>query len=321
MAINWFSIRCKLLNARYIPVALVVLSAACARRPAVVRTVQAAPVMERQIRNAVDAGEGDFVIRRLRAMVAAHPDQINARLQLSRAYRDRGYPDLTVEHCRLAAARFPDNADAPLLLARTLREMDLRAEAARALETFLNAHPGSQPQLAAWLGIIRDELGEWSRGESAHRAALAILPEAAWLHNNLGYNLLRQGRNDEAAEQFRVALRLDSSSVRARNNLGLAVASRPEEAVLQWQSVSDPATAHSNLAAVLIEQRRFDEARHELGVALGYNGSHPAALKNLRLVAQLDGKPVTLQVEPQESRRSRWKTVRKVLIGTSGEKL
>jgi tetratricopeptide (TPR) repeat protein len=277
--------------------------------------------MERQIRNAVDAGEGDFEIRRLRALVAANPDLISERLQLARAYRDRGYPDLTVEHCRLAASRFPDDADTQLLLARTLREMDLRAEAGHGLEAFLNAHPGAHPQLAAWLGIIRDEIGEWSQGESAHRAALAILPGAAWLHNNLGYNLLRQGRNDEAAEQFRMALRLDSSSVRARNNLGLAVASKPEEAVLQWQSVSDPATAHSNLAAVLIEQGRFEEARHELAVALGYNGSHPAALKNLRLVAQLDGKPATLQVAQQESRRSRWKAVRRILLGTSGEKL
>jgi Flp pilus assembly protein TadD len=92
----------------------------------------------------------------------------------------------------------------------------------------------------------------------------------------------------------------------ARNNLGLATVSKPQEAVLHWQSVSDPATAHNNLAALLIEQGKYQEARREIELALGYNRSHSAAIKNLRLVSQLDGKPATAPPERAPGRWARW---------------
>ena len=49
------------------------------------------------------------------------------------------------------------------------------------------------------------------------------------LRINLGYNLLLQGKNEEAAAEFRRALVLRPDSQTARNNLGLAMAARPEE--------------------------------------------------------------------------------------------
>src|SRR5438445_335406 len=82
-------------------------------------------------------------------------------------------------------------------------------------------------------------------GEEAHRAALALGTKLDSLHNNLGYNLLMQGRSKEAAEEFGEALKLRPDSEVARNNLGIALAATPQEALLHWQSVSDPATAHS----------------------------------------------------------------------------
>jgi tetratricopeptide (TPR) repeat protein len=302
--------------------ALAVLCASCAHRTASVKPLPAPTAIERQILNAVDAGDGDLEIRQLRARMAAQPESVAIRIELAQAYAARGYPELTIEHSRLAAARFPANPDVQLLLARALRDMGLRPEAARGLEAFLSAYPQTAPKYAAWLGILRDEMGQWPQGESAHRAALAVAPETAWLRNNLGYNLLMQGRHEEASAQFREALRLDPASVVARNNLGLAVASKPGEAVLHWQSVSDPATAHSNLAALLIEQGKYEQARQEIKAALDYNGNHPAALKNLRLVAQLDGKPATLDVKRTESRWSRFgSALRKAILGNTGEKL
>ena len=77
----------------------------------------------------------------------------------------------------------------------------------------------------------------------------------------------------------------------ARNNLGLALANLDEtdQAVANWQSASDPATAHNNLAAVLMEKGNYPNARKELEIALSYNNAYPAALKNLELVSRLDG--------------------------------
>jgi len=69
-----------------------------AARPAVAR------VMARQVQNAVDAGEGDLVIRNLRQRLAANAKDMDARVLLARLYFQRGLTDLALEHYRLAEA-------------------------------------------------------------------------------------------------------------------------------------------------------------------------------------------------------------------------
>jgi Flp pilus assembly protein TadD len=311
----------KLLHLPY--AALAVLMVSCAsHNPSAAARPQPAPrptMMERQVRNAIDAGDGDYQVRVLRARVAAEPENVNVRLELAKAYRERGYAELALEHCRLAAARFPESAPAHLELARSLRAAGMRKDAADELEAFLKKVPQSTPEYLSWVGILRDEMGMWPAGEPAHRAAVELAPKADYLHNNLGYNLLMQGKNEAAAAEFREALRLNPRSAVARNNLGLFLANTDatEQAVLYWQSATDPASAHNNLAAYLIEKRRYAEARKELDTALGYNRQHPAALKNLELVSRLDGKPATLTMQrPAETRWVRMKSsIRKLFVG------
>ena len=77
-----------------------------------------------------------------------------------------------------------------------------------------------------------------------------------------------QKKNDEAAGEFREALKLNPGSQMARNNLGIALAhsNAPAQAVASWQAASDPATAHNNLAAVWIEKGNYAEAREGTGL-------------------------------------------------------
>ena len=159
------------------------------------------------------------------------------------------------------------------------------------LEQFVARQPAASGEVLGWLGILQDEAREYPAAETNHRAAIDRQPGFDWLHNNLGYNLLLQGKSQEAAAEFRQALTINASSALARNNLGLALAADSKDALLQWQSVSDPATVHNNLAAILIEQGRYSEARKELNLALGYKPDHMAALANLALCSDLDGKP------------------------------
>ena len=79
-----------------------------------------------------------------------------------------------------------------------------------------------------------------------------------------------QKKNEEAAAEFREALRLNPGSAVAQNNLGLALAGQnaTTDAVANWQSAADAATAHNNLAAVLMEKGNYPEARKELQLAL-----------------------------------------------------
>lgn len=260
---------------------------------------------DQQIKNARDAGSGDYQLSLLRQHVAAEPDNVSARLELAKAYRDRSYPDVALEISRLAASRFPESADAELSLVRDLHTMRQGAEAVSSLEAFLKAHPQQTPDAYSWLGILLDESGQWASGEPQHRKALEAAPGSDPLHNNLGYNLLMQKKYADAAAEFEQALKLNPGSEIARNNLGTALAAQnaSKQAVASFQTATDPATAHSNLAAVLIENGNYPEARQELNIALGYNKAHSAALRNLELVSRLDGHDATL---PNPSVQTRW---------------
>jgi Flp pilus assembly protein TadD len=297
-----------------VPVLALALSAAgCAHRGQAANSTPPAPAgvsaFERQIRNAHDAGDGDYELRVLRARVAAEPDSIPARLELAKAYQQRGYADVALEMCRLTAARFPGSGEVELELVSALRDLNQRPEAIASLNAFLQANPQTAPKYQSWLGILLDEIGQWTAGEPAHRKALEMGPAQDSLHNNLGYNLLMQKKMAEAAVELREALRLNPASEVARNNLGMALAGENsnQQAVASWQSVSDPATAHNNLAAVLIQKGNYPEARKELEIALGYNRTHPAALRNLELVSRLDGSAATMPSTQTRTGWERWK--------------
>jgi tetratricopeptide (TPR) repeat protein len=289
--------------------------------PAPAPSAPAVSVWDRQIRNAADAGDGDYQLKALRAKVAAEPENIPARLDLAKAYRERGYPDVALEICRLAAERFPESGDVELALVRALRDMNRRPEAIVSLEAFLKAHPQKSAAFYSWSGILQDETGSFAAGEPAHRHAIEIAPGDDSLHNNLGYNLLRQSRLEEAAGEFREALRLNPASQVARNNLGMALAnSNAAQAIANWQSAGDPATAHNNLAAVWIEKGNYAEARKELNIALGYDKAHRAALKNLELVSRLDGTPAAIPANASDTWWQRWKTgFKRLFIGPLAE--
>jgi tetratricopeptide (TPR) repeat protein len=283
------------------------LSFSCANRTSVAKSVgpqPTPPVFQRQINNALYAGEGDLAVRAMRQTMAAEPDNIKVRVELAEHYRKIGSPDLAVELCRLTAERFPDAGEIQLVLAKSFRDMGMRKEAGSTLEQFVARQPQRDPAYYSWLGIIRDESGQWKEGESWHRQALAV-SNLPYLHNNLGYNLLKQGKKEQAAAEFRKVLELQPNSQLARNNLGAALASNPKEALQQWQPVSGPAAVHNNLANVLMDQGRYAEAQKELEKALEYNKSNSTILSNLRVVAEMQKKPVVIQNTQHGSRARR----------------
>ena len=276
--------------------------------------------IRRQVRNAVDAGEGDVRVRALRQRLAASPEDTQARLQLAEHYTRSGFPDVALEHLRIAALRQPDSGEIAAALARSLHRQGLNSEARQNLEAFAAAHPNANGDLWSLLGILQDATGDYASGERSHRAALKRTDTSSPFHNNLGYNLLLQNRKPEAAAEFRRAIDIDPSSLIARNNLGTALAEQPAEAVNQWQSVTDRASAHNNLAAVLIEKGDYEGARRELELALRYRRDHPAALNNLQLLAEANGGSLSLQYGQNDSSWRRFvRTLGVVFLGPDTE--
>lgn len=275
------------------------------KRPALPADASATQVaMHRQVHNAELAVEGDFELKTLRQRLLSEPRNLGLRLQLARRYESLGYTELAVEHFRLAADQFPDDPAVRIALARCLRGAGELEQAVQSLDAFISRNPNASAEVYAWNGILHDESSQFELGERSHRVALERSKPKAWLRNNLGQNLLAQGRREEAAAEFRAALKLEPRNELARNNLGVALAADPREAVLHLQSVADPSTAHNNLAAVLIEQHRYKEARQELNLALGYRPNNRAALNNLALLSELDGQPAAFKPEKHKLTRS-----------------
>ncbi|MBM3723957.1 MAG: tetratricopeptide repeat protein [Acidobacteria bacterium] len=286
-----------------------------ARRPAPAPSVYAVDqTMRRQVTNAVDAGEGDVRVAALRRKVVAEPANVEARMELASYYDQLGFRELAAEHYRSAAQHAPGRGDAHWKLARTLRGLGMRDEAISGLQKFVREQSAADIEVMSWLGILLDEAGRLVEAEASHRAAKSLNGSVEFVYNNLGQNLMLQGRAEEALAEFRRAVELKPRSEIARNNMGLALAAasakNPEaarEALKQWQSVADPAAAHNNLAAALMEQGRYAEARKELEAALNIRQGFLPALENLRLLSQLDGGAVSYAVEPVS--HSGWRRV------------
>jgi tetratricopeptide (TPR) repeat protein len=82
------------------------------------------------------------------------------------------------------------------------------------------------------------------------RNAIALYPSYLMAHNDLGAQLLAQGKLAEAAEEFRRAIQIDSKAFNPCLNLGI----------------------------VLVQQRRFSDAAETLKTALALQPNSPAAI-------------------------------------------
>lgn len=305
-------IRVFLLASLLIPAGCVRRTASAFDPPAVpaARQSAVAQTMERQVRNARLAPAGDPSIHILRRRLAAAPDDTGIRTEIAAWYERSGELDLALEHTRLARAKDPDSL--PLLLreVRLLDALELPDSAAALLENWIAAHPAAPAAVHSLLAICLDGAGHLARGEQAHRAALARQASDDRLHNNLGWNLLLQRRYREAVSEFESALRANPLSETAANNARLA---RSLDAVLAgrdpsgaWSGHPDDAAVHNNLAAVWIESGRYEEARKELALAIAARRDYLPALRNLQLVASLDGRPASVELPPAQGRLRRF---------------
>src|ERR1051326_6244047 len=260
--------------------------------------------MQRQIQNARNVGDGDYALRQLRERGVSNPADLDARLQIADYLKRSGSLDLAIENYRLAAERFPDNPAVVLLLAKSLRDANQQAAALDAAVNFCKRHQDAPPELLSFTGVMQDDAGQWTQAEPYYRRAIEESPNLSYLHNNLGYNLLQQKRSTEAVAEFRQALAIDPRSEIATNNLALALLgawksdAEPREALMRWQTITDPATAHNNLASYLMEQGRYKEAHKELDIALKLNHNHAAALRNAQLLADLENGTASTAVAP-----------------------
>ena len=122
------------------------------------------------------------------------------------------------------------------------------------------------------LGLTATWVGLWPTADASNEAiaayqkALAIKPDSAEAHNNLGNILAGLGHVEEAIAHFQEVLKIEPDSAEAHNNLGAALGrlGRFDETVRQCQRAlairPDFADAHNNLGGALAGLGRVDEA-------------------------------------------------------------
>jgi protein O-GlcNAc transferase len=148
----------------------------------------------------------------------------------------------------------------------------------------MTASPADLLAAAAWKLQRSGQLPEAIR---IYRQAIAIKPDYAEVHNNLGNALSDAGLFEEAVASFRRAAKLKPNVATVYTNLGLALAgmNRFEEAEASHRRAlklqPDLVLAHNNLGIALQEQGRLDEAAAAFNRALELSPNFPEAHCNL----------------------------------------
>ena len=136
--------------------------------------------------------------------------------------------------------------------------------------------------LAAILLVLAASPAAWARSEEAIR------------FNNIGAELLRQGKLTEAAAQFRNAVALEPYYAPAWRNLGFALDKQGQldEAVAAYQKALElepELNVYNNLGVLYDKQARYEQAIQEFQKALKLDPGNATVLKNLENARQNQG--------------------------------
>jgi superkiller protein 3 len=138
------------------------------------------------------------------------------------------------------------------------------------------------PPAAILLLVLAASSAAWARSEEAIR------------RNNYGAELLRQGKEAEAINEFRQAVTLDPAYAPAWRNLGFALdkQGQVDEAVTAYQkavALEPELNAHNNLGVLYDKQGKFEQAIQEFEKALKLDPANATVRKNLETARQNQG--------------------------------
>lgn len=164
----------------------------------------------------------------------------------------------------------PEASLALLLHGRLLRDQGEIAAATADFSLALRQAP-DDPLLLSELAMTCDRnparLGE---AETHYRRVVTLLPDSAVARNNLGFNLLLQGRAAEAAATLTSALQLDPKNPRILGNLATAqlLLGEDEKALQLFRRTVSEAKAYNNLGYLYMTQGQWDRAEAAYARAL-----------------------------------------------------
>jgi tetratricopeptide (TPR) repeat protein len=252
----------------------------------------AADGWRRQLRDALAGDDGRAVLR------LASTDEATRLLPwtwgaVGFTLLSAGTPGPAEALLRQAQQRHPDDFWINTSLAELLWESKYApGGASRAQEgmSFFRVCVALRPQSAGAhhnLGVALKDQGRLEEAIAAYQQALRLNKDFAAAHYNLGNALRAKGQLDEGIAEYKQALQRNKDFAPAHNNLGTALKAKGmlEEAIAEYREAlrinKDYALAHTNLGNALRDKDRLEEAIAKYHEALRIKKDDAAAHYNL----------------------------------------
>jgi predicted TPR repeat methyltransferase len=143
------------------------------------------------------------------------------------------------------------------------------------------------PRALHYAGVLAHQQGQNEEAVALIERSVALVPDQADWHSNLGIVLQSDQKLDPAIDSYRRAIELDPSHANAHNNLGvlLRAVGRPVEAEAAYRAAIRAAPEHidayTNLGILLNGLKRTEEAAACYCKAITLRPKHPEARKLL----------------------------------------
>jgi superkiller protein 3 len=231
-----------------------------------------------------EAGDIAQAERLLRLVLAARPDQVVLLGALGKLLEGQKRWQEAIGCHRATRAQRPHLGVA---LAWALLRVGQAVEAEAILRDLTDKAPDN-PELCSHHGtLLCDYLHRPAEAEALFRRAIALKPDYAIGHQNLGVALSKQKKLEEAVAAYRKAIALKPDGALAHFNLGVVLRDQKklEEAVVTYRKAIDLqpdfAKAYNNLGNALYDQKKLDEAVAAHRKAIDLKPDYAVAYNNL----------------------------------------
>ena len=241
------------------------------------------------------AGDLEGAVKSYRRALEIAPDHLPTLYNLGLVLSELKRPEESEPLFRRVHELDPGDADALFHLGSLLADGARSAEAVQAYRSALELTPDN-PYLWMALGMAYQGVpGQMAESVRCLRKCIALKPDLADAHYDLGLACRRLGRDAEAVESYGKALELEPGYPGAHNDLGniLQDEGRFDEAVEHYRAAIRAAPgyalAHSNLGNALARQGRLKEAVECYRKAIELEPDFPGAHLNLGSTYSLQG--------------------------------
>ncbi len=221
-------------------------------------------------------GQFDDAVSELKQATAIDGSKVTAWTDLETALQSKGDLASATDALQQAITLDPSN-DAlhdsyAFLLVETRQANRALDEERKVLD-----HNATDTSALLNTGYAYMKLGEFDLAEKAYRQLIAVDPNSAAGHYDLGLSLKMRDQIENAQAEFREAIRLDPALAQPRYSLGIA----------DWQLGDIDGLAEQMRAALAINPN-YAEAHYMLGIALKQKGDLDAAIPELKEAIRLD---------------------------------